>query len=170
MTITLVKTSVVPHKRGTTDASTYERHQEGSHVFYRAWRESKKKPGDMKDWYDLPVDEELCIVKSCECYNYVHVQQPVGDTCKHMRALERRLIEEKQRRTITTTFQPTHRLQIGTDKSRTYWRVQVVGSWVGHGGVRYYNALTSPKNKSGYHFVGGIPENRLKPLQWGKNS
>jgi hypothetical protein len=68
---------------------------------------------------------------------------------------------------MTEKFIPTHLLQIGTGKKRTYWRVQIVGP-IGRGKVDkllYYNAITSPRNKSGLHFIHMVPETRLRPIK-----
>lgn len=57
-------------------------------------------------------------------------------------------------------FQPTHRLQIGTGRKRTYWLVQVIGP-IGRGKQDkhlYYNAIPSPrtstKNRSTFYSDG----------------
>jgi hypothetical protein len=64
-------------------------------------------------------------------------------------------------------WHPTHRLQLGTGKKRTYWLVMAVGP-LGCGkedGLLYYHCVTGPRNRSGVHFVTMVPETRLKPLR-----
>ncbi len=63
------------------------------------------------------------------------------------------------------TFIPTHRLQFGTGKKRTYWLVQAIHPVRGKDGVLYYNAIVSPRNTTGVHFIPLVPESRLKPIK-----
>ena len=64
-------------------------------------------------------------------------------------------------------FIPTHRMQIGTGKRRTYWLVQI-SKPTGRGkedGLLYYAAYVHPRNRSGVHIVPNVPETRLKPIK-----
>lgn len=61
-------------------------------------------------------------------------------------------------------FIPTHYLRIGSGKKRTYWRVHAIP--VGEkDGLKYYNAILSPRNRSGLHLVSMVPETWLRPIE-----
>src|SRR5258708_12744201 len=77
-----------------------------------------------------------------------------------MNSRERRKIMEEK-------FIPTHRMQIGTGKRRTYWLVQI-NKPTRRGkkdGLLYYAAYFHPPNRSGVHILPKVPETRLKTIK-----
>lgn len=64
-------------------------------------------------------------------------------------------------------FKPTHRLKITSEKGKRrtrYWKVKVVNKIVTSTGFTYYSVITSPRNRSGVHWVSNVPSSNLKEL------
>ena len=59
------------------------------------------------------------------------------------------------------SFKPTHWIRIGTGKNRAYWKVKLVGP-IGKED-KFYNAILSPRNRSGLHMV--YTETRLRLIK-----
>lgn len=62
-------------------------------------------------------------------------------------------------------FEPTHRVQIGTGKNRTYVYVRIAGEAGMKHGQRYYNVVVSPVDKSGITSMPMMPASSLEELE-----